>query len=742
MWVELKDYQEKAIIKLKQEINDLLSSEDNKICIFKSPTGSGKTIMVAEALRRLIDSRCDETKFSFIWIAVNKLHDQSRKSLKKYYDHYGVAIKCSYFEDLDDREIKENEILFLNWASINKKENIFIRENERDNNLSYIVEKTKAEGRTIMLIIDESHHTAKGEESKKVIEEIAPKITLEVSATPQLNSANRIVEVDLGAVKKEGMIKKEIVINPGFENYKLDKNIADKTADEIVIEAALKKRNELLQKYREQGSSVNPLVLVQIPDSRAGIDKKDFVISLLSKYGITTENGRLAIYLSDKDNKINLDNIEKPDNEVEVMIFKQAIALGWDCPRASILVLFREWKSIVFSIQTIGRIMRMPEHYHYKNDALNYGYVYTSLSDIGIAEDIAKEYITVFEGKRIGTYQNIDLESYHSKRFREETRLSSDFVGVFLQAAKELNLKKHISTNHSIVDTKLIASGRIVDVDKETKSIEKTGTFNIPKNETELQNAFDYFVVENLAPFASEQRSIKRINDSIYAFFEAQRNEDEWPKIQAIVLADENRDHFVNAINRAKELYQEVVGKGKNELIKNEQPWNVPSIINYNLHFIKKDYNKSVIQPYYAKTKGNNSLSLFEEDSDLEVEFLRFLEKSKNVMWWFKNGKSDATYFAIPYSSNGLEKAFYVDFIVMFSNGKIGLFDTKGGVYAETAKERAEALANYIESQNKLGKTLLGGIVVKDKNSWRYNDSKHYSYNEKDLKDWKFLDFD
>jgi hypothetical protein len=42
--------------------------------------------MMAEFLKRLIDSRIDGKKFSFIWIAVNKLHDQSRNSLKKYYD--------------------------------------------------------------------------------------------------------------------------------------------------------------------------------------------------------------------------------------------------------------------------------------------------------------------------------------------------------------------------------------------------------------------------------------------------------------------------------------------------------------------------------------------------------------------------------------------------------------------------------------------------------------------------------
>lgn len=746
MWIELKNYQERAVAKMKNEVNELLESDSNKICIFKAPTGSGKTLMMAEILMRLVDSRIDGKKFSFIWLAVNKLHDQSRNSLKKYYENKGLGLKCSYYEDLEDRKIKENEILFLNWASINKKDNIYIRANERDNNLSSVIERTKEDGRAIILIIDESHRNAETDISKDLIEQIAPKITIEVSATPQLKGVFRGVEVELKDVKDEGMIKKEIVINPEFENYKLDKKLADKTADEIVVEAGLKKRIELAKKYKAVGSDVNPLMLIQIPDAKKGlVDKKDYVVQLLAKYGITTENGKLAIYLSDKDNKVNLENIEKNENEVEVMIFKQAIAVGWDCPRAAILVLFREWKSIVFSIQTIGRIMRMPEWHHYKESALNVGYVYTSLSDIGIAEDVAKEYIAPFTSHRKKEiYKDIDLVSYHSKRFREETRLSSDFVPVFLKAADELKLKSKILLDHAIVDTRLIASGHIEDVDKETKSIEKKGTLNLPKNDVELQAAFDSFVRDNLAPFAPELRSIKRINDSIYRFFDKafKMGVDDWTNIQAIVLAEENRQNITDVINKAKELYQDVVGKGKHEILQNEEPWNVPDEINYNLTFVKKDYKKSIIAPYYAKTSGNGNLSLFEEDSDVEVSFIEYLEKSKQVKWWFKNGKADGTYFAVPYSENGVSKSFYVDFIIMLNNGKIGLFDTKGGIYAQTAKDRAEGLQEYIEEQNKAGKKLFGGIVIKDKNSWRINNKEKYTYDKNNLKDWEYLELE
>lgn len=742
--IEFKDYQEKAIVKLKSEVNELLESQNDEVVIFKSPTGSGKTLMTAEFLRRLIDARIDGKKFAFVWIAVNKLHDQSRNSLKKYYDQHGVGLRCSYFQDLENRQIRQNEILFLNWASINKEENVFVRANERDNNLDTVVARTKEAGRIIILIIDESHHTANSDKSQEITRKLGPKVTIEVSATPQIKS-DYIVPVKIEDVRKEGMIKKEVVVNDGFENYVIDKRKSDESADELVLRSAIEKRNEL-QKILEkkENSSVNPLLLIQLPDNRQGVpDKKEDVLRMLSRLGYVKDDPRLAIYLTGNE-KINLDNIEKPENEVEVMLFKQAIALGWDCPRATILVLFRQWtdENITFSIQTLGRVMRMPEHRHYGNDELNRAYLYTSLPDIDtrIDKDILPDF-KVHKGLRIESCKDINLISHHSKRFREETRLSSDFYPIFEQAAKELDLAKRVSFKHNIVDTKLIASGRIVDTDKEAKDIERVGTLALPKTESELQYAFDMFVRDNLDPFAPETRSIKRINSSLYAFFGASRDEDRWPEIQAVVLAEDNRQAVIDAINRAKELYQEKIGKGKNKLVENDEPWNIPEVINYSISFKKKDYKKSAIQPYFAKTaeKGPQQ-KLIEEDSSVEVDFMDFLESAKQVNWWFKNGASDATYFAVPYVENGVDLPFYVDFVVQMKDGSIGLFDTKGGIYAKTAKERAEGLAKYIKEQNKKDKKLFGGIVIREKKSWRYNDSEKYEYNPNDLKDWKYLE--
>jgi len=60
------------------------------------------------------------------------------------------------------------------------------------------------------------------------------------------------------------MIKSEISINPEFIGLKVD----TKSSDELIIEQALKKREELVKLYKKEKSEINPLVLIQLPDKR------------------------------------------------------------------------------------------------------------------------------------------------------------------------------------------------------------------------------------------------------------------------------------------------------------------------------------------------------------------------------------------------------------------------------------------------------------------------------------------
>ena len=200
-------------------------------------------------------------------------------------------------------------------------------------------------------------------------------------------------------------------------------------------------------------------------------------------------------------------------------------------------------------------------------------------------------------------------------------------------------------------------------------------------------------------------------------------------RIQRIVLHESNSQIFTNIINKAKELYLATVGKGKSELIPDGN-WNIPERLIYPDNYNTLQVKLSLVEPFYQKNDA----------SQVEKDFTNYLEsKTDEIEWWYKNGENDAKHFAIPYDDKGTNRAFYVDWIVKYKNGKIGLFDTKSGITSETAKSKAEGLYEYIKKQNAKGKNLFGGIVIKKDNSWRYNDSEIYEYDKNDLKPWKFL---
>ena len=443
-------------------------------------------------------------------------------------------------------------------------------------------------------------------------------------------------------------------------------NTPTSTTDELIIKTALEKRQQMKNNYEEKNSNVNPLVLIQLPDSRRGmLDRKDEIIKLLdSRFGINTYNGKLAIYLSDKDNKINLENIEKNDNEVEVLIFKQAIAVGWDCPRSSILVLFREWKKFEFSIQTIGRIMRMPEIQHYDNDELDNAYVYTNIEEVQIAEDIAKDYITIYESKRRDDlHDEIDLKSIYIKRKHEKTRLTKRFYDIFYKVAKDRKLLDNISLEPTELENRILVDAKIEKLDKEQNI--GGDTMLIASSPLELQNRFDAFLRDCSEGFAPVHSS-EMIKRSLYTFFEQNTKNIDWNEIQKIVLAPSNRDYFIDVINRAKERYRIDVVEQIEREIEHMLKWNVPANTEYTKAYIEKNYKKCIMSPAYIKTDVEN-----------EIRFMDFLDNKDNqVKWWFKNEVNDKKYFAIKYNDLDTNEshAFYIDFVVYMNDGRIGLF--------------------------------------------------------------------
>ena len=367
---ELKNYQQNAIDQLMQFTEMFLKTQKNETIIFQSPTGSGKTITIA----RYIHELTKETKedICFLWISIGKgeLQVQSHKSVKK---EIGDTIECS---------LLENEFFCFLLCFLVLLGNCFVPSLSLacywillffclfflffpSLQILFHFDLLCLLSRKIrFLIIDESHSSATTKRAKEIRDEIiAPNLTIEMSATPVFNSENinARVYVEPTDVINEGMIKKEIIINDKIAEA-IEKEENEKSSESLVLESAYYKEEELKKRYQklynegETKNLITPLTLIQIPNSNYGEEKRAAVEKFLKNKGITTENGKLAIWLNDDKINNSYEELNTNDSKVEYLIFKMAIDTGWDCPRAQILLKFREVNSIVFEIQTVGRI--------------------------------------------------------------------------------------------------------------------------------------------------------------------------------------------------------------------------------------------------------------------------------------------------------------------------------------------------------------------------------------------------
>ncbi len=649
------NYQNKAVKKLVDYSTELLEEEDNGVIVFQAPTGAGKTIMLAESLSQITKKAQGKKELSFVWISVNYLHKQSKEKLEGYFENERL-LECISVNEIQNNEIEENQILFVNWESLNKKGNVFMLDNERDWNLSKIIDNTKEEDRKIVLIIDESHRNAKTSKSKEIINIISPNLTIEVSATPKEMASNHKISVKRSDVIVEEMIKSGIQINLGLKKAETNKD---------VVEAALRRQKQLKKQYEEIGSKVNPLLLIQIPRKSPGDvrDPEDRILEVLSKQGITTQNKKLAIWLSEKDKKKNLDYLENNDSDVNVLVFKEAIALGWDCPRASILLLQREWNvdNYIFNVQTLGRIMRMPEHKYYENNPdLNIGYVYTASDNFSIVEDLAKDYVSKEIMQRDNTvYGNIYLPSEHIRRKREKTRLSGEFRKCLLKVAEDKNLKKAINANIVPLQKKIGVDGEIVDIDI-VQTVNFDETTDILKDREEICAEYTKFLRSKTSPFAPT-RSTEILKSSVRSLFKRRLKIDDEDIIANIVLNPKNRSEIEQLIELAKEEYKQL--PEKIDIVNKNKNWQVPEFLSvFDNYQTITDVKKSILKPYSIKKNKNGKLI----QSKPEEIFINELEKTDDdILWWWKNGERESKYFGISYKKEDNHfYGFYPDFVI------------------------------------------------------------------------------
>ena len=291
-------------------------------------------------------------------------------------------------------------------------------------------------------------------------------------------------------------------------------------------------------------------------------------------------------------------------------------------------------------------------------------------------------------------------------------------------------MKNKIDIKARKIKQDIISNWRTENINLGNEGLQKDDSASYKMGLEDLQKYFDYFARKSLRHFYPEDRSVAKVKEGIYEFFKEAFDlyyEDE-EEIVPIVLSEKNIQHFFNAVSEAEDEYLKQVSERERELAADNK-WNVPEFVRYNENYIEDSYKKSAMLPFY--------------DGQLTTEknFIKFLDQSNKVEWWFKNGDRDAVFFAVPYKIGKDVMPFYVDFIVKLKDGRIGLFDTKGDLTLQAGGPKMDGLYEYIKSESKKSKGLFGGLVMNtetgSRGRWIYFDGQSKDFRQGDFSNWK-----
>jgi type III restriction enzyme len=591
---------------------------------------------------------------------------------------------------------------------------------------------------------------------------IGPTLTIEVSATPAVvpdaeaiaTGTAGFVSLSFDDVVEDELIKRCTVVNEAIGEYSDFLG----TANEAVIEAAITKREELAALFAQEGSDINPLLLIQLPsESRdtTALDQStlDAVERILAdQHRITVENGKLAVWLTNR--KDNLADITKNDSPVEVLIFKQAIAFGWDCPRSHVLVMFKDIRSPIFEIQTVGRIMRMPEVKHYASEALNQAYVYTNLDRVEVGADgTSKGYFKMHRAVQRDGYEPVTLPSVYLSRV-DYGDLTLSFRGLFAEEAdKEFGIKpkdapaqakEKADVTLELLPTELtrpvITDVVLENIDTLTKQEIFGNTVAFDVSSDDIKRAYTAFAKATSLPFAPV-RSHTKIQQAFYDWFDKRIGYAGQSRIEIqriVVCSESNQRIFKEIIERAKARFKEV-RKRQIETTdrRKEYAWSMPVVDYYTDEYVPVPAKRAAL----VSATSPEATLLKEKRFQPEQQFQKLLElPGSQVKWWYKNGDRGETYFAVPYldPETGLEASFYPDYIVRFTDGSVGIYDPKDGGTRRDQETyaKSDALQAYIRAHADL--RLRGGIVWKTPSGWRIFTQPTYSLAEDQ---WGLLSF-
>lgn len=784
--MERIEFQEKAVEELLRQFKVLWKQPQYQIPItLKAPTGSGKTYMTEKFICELSKQPDWVQDVAYVWITFSD--DLAMQSRDKFMDYFPTSLpgRLLTIQDFQQGALRERDIIFLNWQKLVSRsaENRILRRpddkrNEKESGFYFedVVELTHAEGREFVMIIDESHKNVTDAAVRDVIGPINPKIILKVSATPESeptisdiqNHRAGWYEVPRQDVIDEGMIKRELICQTEEDI----KSRGDKDLDDLLLDLAMERRGQLVADISKFGMDVNPLVIIQLPNNTS-VDtsdqtKEEVVTNYLTSHGV--EPSRIAKWFTNEKKPTGLEDNNSP---YDYLLFKMAAGTGWDCPRAQVLVMFRDIQSETFQTQTIGRIVRIPIRGQQGSEVFQTGFIYTNYNrkmvlegkydepgnkpKVNVAENtkgheiiidhlLQTEYMSRVDYGDLG--KSWEFQQCLIKTFNEFFGITIDDMFDVLRnklRSKGLQIEPHLKQE-------IVVNARFKDLDQISLAF-NGNDMSREVSRNDVQKLFSKVCVDLLkgqtddnAKISNIARSFGTLKSALRLWFKnyAFREEDDDARYR-IFLADVmnkgDRSLFKYLITTTLKahypLREEQIQKRREEAEKQETTtFRILKTYAYSDDYEQLEMKRCLFKPFFIGKNYDGRIN--------ELKFANYLDNQESIEWWMKNGDNGKDWLSIRYFNETTQKKelFYPDWIYKKKDGTIGIWDTKGGQTASSieTKNKAEELQRRIRilnAYNREGIRYEGGIVIEANSMWYCNNRNEYSYRQGTTEEWR-----
>lgn len=414
-------------LKTTTDILNLYNPNEKVICEFKSPTGSGKTLMASYFISALIEQNPND-KFIFVIATpsssslpyffeqkINKYKvDLPYSNFEAEYIQSPSSAKTDKTESIEKITPEQNKVYIFGKASFGKGR-ILSEYGIIDDFVVSAIDK----GYKLIYIRDEAHIGGEKQTKDENFETLMnnnASFVLKMTATPDNNNP----------FTKKVILKESQLNNPVLNDGKwllktipvslLDKDLEDTE----ILEDAIKHFKKIKEDYAKLNIGIHPAMLIQV-DNDAPTDKiksqkfKEALIEI--KKTFDAHNIAWVQYFGSNDKDSNrvykkdftLDEITENNNIIDAIIFKIGPSTGWDIPRANMLIQLRNVSSSSLNIQTLGRIKRNPYPNLEWNETTSKYYIYSNTQKTN--DDVSEYNYKVRDKFSTETFLSIDIEN-------------------------------------------------------------------------------------------------------------------------------------------------------------------------------------------------------------------------------------------------------------------------------------------------------------------------------------------